>query len=248
MSPRLVGVTGFTSRSEVDVALDVLPGDVQLMVGVLASSKTLRGELNKWPNRYPLRECIAGIFPEKSPRTLNLIHFSTSAVLQLVPWMRTAVEYAGENFQGFQLNIPWPPAHFLLDWKASRGDQDRYLILQIGPQAIEQCYDSPVEIAKRVKNYEGFVDRVLIDASGGLGKPLDTKFASECIWQIRQNQPDLAISVAGALSGSTVRRKILPLLPCCSDVGLDSESALRTSEDHLSLARMKAYLREAAEL
>ncbi len=51
-----VGVTGFMSSQEVIDTMKNInfkKAERLLMVGVLASSKTIRGGANKWPNRYP---------------------------------------------------------------------------------------------------------------------------------------------------------------------------------------------------
>lgn len=57
MNKPYIGITGFMSRDEVEEVLTVFPENStrKLMVGVLASEKTLHGPTNKWPNRYPDR-------------------------------------------------------------------------------------------------------------------------------------------------------------------------------------------------
>lgn len=73
-----IGVTGFMTRVEVRAVLETVPAGskYRLMVGVLMSSKTLRGEQNKWPGRYPKRETVPKIFVD-DPRTFNLVHYAT---------------------------------------------------------------------------------------------------------------------------------------------------------------------------
>src|SRR5258706_14925340 len=77
-----IGVTGFTNFREVEAALDVFPasltpGSHQLMVGVLATWKSLRGiPINpKWLKQMPDKEKIGDLFPVDY-RTVNLVHYS----------------------------------------------------------------------------------------------------------------------------------------------------------------------------
>jgi len=72
MNHPYIGITGFVSAAEVKVAITSYRDACattrrdpthDLMVGVLASSKTLDGEANKYPLRYPKRERIFDVFP-----------------------------------------------------------------------------------------------------------------------------------------------------------------------------------------
>jgi len=51
------------------------------MIGVLVSDKTLRGEPNMWPNRFPPVEVIKEIFTTASEvgdaLTLRVVHYNT---------------------------------------------------------------------------------------------------------------------------------------------------------------------------
>jgi len=74
-----VGVTGFMNRQQVTQALSCVPANSnrKLMVGVLISYKTLRGEKNILnEGRYPQRELINAIFIEH-PLAFNVIHYTT---------------------------------------------------------------------------------------------------------------------------------------------------------------------------
>lgn len=98
-----IGITGFMSSDEVRLILDTFiksrpwvrnsfgqtvfrgKNDRILMVGVLASMKTLYGKTNKWPNRYPKIEDIKNIFLCNSKHLLNLIHYGTKHAETLYP-------------------------------------------------------------------------------------------------------------------------------------------------------------------
>src|SRR5437868_5866280 len=115
-----VGVTGFMSRPEVVEALAMVPrGSVRrLMVGVLMSSKTLVGQINKWPGRYPKKDAIVDIFID-DPRALNLIHYNTDNPEALFTQLAEITKLAGPNLDGFQLNIAWPPISQIENWRGT---------------------------------------------------------------------------------------------------------------------------------
>src|SRR5258708_1143032 len=92
-----IGVTGIMSSTEIDEALAAVPQAThRFMPGVLVSSKTLAGQANKWPGRYPKKEAIADIFID-DPRKLNLIHYSTDSPTNLCAELRQIVELAGPH-------------------------------------------------------------------------------------------------------------------------------------------------------
>jgi len=114
-----IGITGFMSRQEVQEAQDAIPpgSDRLLMVGVLVSSKTMRGEGNKHPGRYPAIEKVRGIFTGH-PQVLNLVHFNTKEPDFLEEHLRKVAMSSGPFFHGFQLNIAWPAPRMLEGYRS----------------------------------------------------------------------------------------------------------------------------------
>lgn len=180
--PSYVGITGFMSQKEVESVLNVLPlsSDRLLMVGVLGSHKTLfQGLQNKWPNRYPKADDVAGAF-QKHPLALNLLHYNTKEPETLFVQMDCATKIAGSNFQGFQLNVAWPSPRSLGLYREQHPKMQ--IVLQVGHGAFEQIGNSPENLARKVASeYIGLVDYLLLDPSGGYGKPFDTERARENI-------------------------------------------------------------------
>src|SRR3989344_5996331 len=166
-----VGVTGFMSRAEVNEALSVVPQDSthRLMVGVLMSSKTLAGQTNKWPGRYPKKEAVTDIFVDDS-RVLNLIHYNTDEPETLCSQLEEITAFAGPNLDGFQLNIAWPRISQLEDYRATY--PDKFIVLQVGSRVMAQV-ESLDDFAESVGVYLHVIDAVLVDPSGGKGEPLD---------------------------------------------------------------------------
>lgn len=138
MSGAYIGITGFTKRDEVLSVLSVLPdnGNRKIMVGVIATWKSLRGVPMKprWQKQTPDPKSLNELFVD-DPRMLNLVHYSTEEGQEssLFDDMLDIHRRAGPNFHGFQLNLVWPDYEVIHDC-AMRGD---HIVLQLGQKAVE---------------------------------------------------------------------------------------------------------------
>jgi hypothetical protein len=247
------GVTGFMDGEAAEVAASAAAAvGALLMVGVLASPKTLSGKTNSKPNRYPKREDIAGIFPEISSTTLNLIHLGgVDNPSELYHWMRVAARYGGENFEGFQINAAWPDPDAFRKWRQRCKMDNPTIVLQVGPQAIEQAGRDPRRIVKKLYPYLQEIDHVLIDGSGGEQKELDVPFTVDCIGEIQAMDWGLGVAVAGGLRGSNLDTLIEPIFQRFnghSDVGTDTEGGMRDEDDHLVIPLVLEYIGGIADL
>lgn len=235
-----IGVTGFTAPTEVDEVLAAVPhGSPRLlMVGVLASRRSLRGEPSKkYPGRYPPREQIAKIFPEDR-RALNLVHYHAPGATGLAAELEGLRAIGGPRLHGVQLNIAWPDPDALHALDGLR------IVLQLSRQAMDACAKNPAAIAGRVADYGDRIHDVLIDPSGGTGGKdgaFDAGFAANLATAIRNLRPDLGIGVAGGLHAKNLTA-IHPLLPTVPDVSIDAEGGLRDGWDRLVLTATKAYV------
>ena len=104
MKKPYIGITGFTTRAEVVRIISEIPrmSDRLLMVGVLASLKTLNGRTNKYPDRYPRVSKISEIFSDNDQAVLNLIHYNTDEAESLDQQLLKAIDLGGKNLHGFQ--------------------------------------------------------------------------------------------------------------------------------------------------
>lgn len=240
-----IGVTGFMTEEEVAAAMaafDRLSSSHRLvMLGFLASGKTLRGETNKWPNRYPRVDEIASLF-SAHPRALNLIHYATDDQSTLAMQLGQLVEIGGSLLDGFQLNVAWPTPERLEGVKGKR------IVLQLGRHALQTC-SGPDSVAARLDDYTELVTDVLIDASGGHGVPVDIDVAEGYLRAIVARHPFLGIGVAGGLSHEGMER-LQPLADKFPNVNLDAEGRLRTPmpEDKLVIDDTTAYIAAANSL
>ena len=240
-----IGVTGFTHQNEIEEALQVVPySTYRLMVGVLMSSKTLRGEQNKWPHRYPKKETVADIFVN-SQKVLNLIHYSTDQPDYLTAQLEEITQLAGPYLDGFQLNISWPSMSSLRDFREVY--PEKVLILQIGHRALAQI-ESLEGFKERLQVYQPLISGVLIDESGGTGRLFDTDRALYYL-EVASEVRGLGLGVAGGLRSDKIHL-LCPLIEKFPDLSIDAEGGLRTQTSHdlLSIGCMKSYLKEAFPL
>ena len=244
-----IGITGFMTQAEVETALRVIPIDSSrlIMVGVLVSHKTLGGQLNRWPNRYPI--IIAGDLTDifvGDRRALNLVHFNTHNEHFGDELLR--IERMSLDLMGFQLNIAWPSAREIEVYRLGVFGT-KTIVLQLGSKAMAICDNSPAGIAaKLATDYpRGLIDYVLIDPSGGFGQPFDPDFARQCLRAIRDKDFNAGLGVAGGLGPNTLHL-VEPLIEEFPDLSIDAEGQLRDEQDHLDLVKAKDYLQCALRL
>lgn len=248
-----IGVTGFTDFAQVEFVHKQCPGIRHLlMAGVLASSKTLRGETNKWPKRYPPINAMADIFPERV-NMLGLIHFHSDGSSSLASELIRIAGFAKKSpgFHGFQLNVSWPNPEHIHTYRHSPHYHIRQsaqtIVLQCGRNAMSEVGNDPGELGKRVADYGSLIDYVLIDPSCGHGKAFDPEFAGDCFEEILRRTGKVAIGVAGGLSAETMHL-IEPLLKRRFTFSIDAEGKLRDAEDALDLKATVEYVKAAHAL
>lgn len=238
-----VGVTGFMERAEVELALKCVPSQSsrRLMVGILVSSKTLSGQQNRWPGRYPKIENVPDLLIQDE-RVLNLIHYNTDETETLYTQLNSITQCLDYNLDGFQLNIAWPPISQLEDWHETHPNQ--FLLLQIGSKAMAAA-ESMEHFRDLVGAYLPMIDAILIDPSGGKGEPLDPVKGAEYL-RSASCHLDLGLGIAGGLDASNLSL-LEPLVKEFPDLSIDAEGRLRTrnEDDDLAPGAMIAYLNEA---
>jgi hypothetical protein len=236
-----VGVTGFMNGFESYGVLDVVPPDSEMliMVGVLASLKTLRGIPHKRPNRYPKAENIKNIFPPHRS-AFNLIHYKTNELDTLTAQLFAMTQWGGLHMHGFQLNIAWPSPKALELYKLQYSSMQ--IVLQVGNHALEAIENSPKKLAdKIVLEYANLVDYVLLDQSGGEGKMLNVGIARTYLEELYGKNLGMGFGVAGGLCAETLHR-IEPLTKYFSSLCTDAEGRVRNSDDTLNVSFARDYI------
>ncbi len=206
-----VGITGIMNSTESRFIAKSVPTNAnrQAMIGVLISQKSMRGQPNQWPNRYPRVDQVADLFPPH-PAVFNVVHYNTDDPDSLCQQLSDVIQLAGPNLHGFQLNLPWPPPDELGRFA------DQYpslkLILQISQQSCRLLAEDQAGIAGRLSaDYQGLVHLVLLDLSAGYGQPLDTAWCLQQLHELRSADLGLGLAVAGGLSPSTLHL-VAPLI------------------------------------
>lgn len=246
-----IGITGFSKPEEVSAALQVFAnnGSRKLMVGVLATYKALRSipMKPKWAKQTPNPASISGLFPNDE-RVVNLVHFSTEEGQEssVLADMFKIHEVAGPNFHGFQLNVAWPQINQLDDYRAAMGWGHR-IVLQLGQKAVEVVGGTTQGVVDMLYHYAGVVDDVLLDPSGGLGKPFDTERARELLSAIAEQGWDLGLGVAGGLGPDSLNL-VEPLIVEFPNLSIDAQGRLRNADNDLDPNAVNAYLAKALQL
>lgn len=214
-----------------------------LMIGVLASAKTLAGGTNKYPRRYPRVEDIAGIF-QKGP-VLNLVHFASDRPPSSDVLFKVA-EAGGADCHGWQFNVAWPDPVDLLNLRGHY--PGRRAVLQAGPKMLAEM-GAAASLAWKLKPYASIATDVLIDASGGMGLPIDAAAAAWPICFVADQCPGMGAGIAGGFCAETLDEAVGKMLRAgCS---IDAEGRLRDDADgggNLDMAKVSAYLRAAVRL
>jgi len=163
-----IGITGFTTAGEVLFAQQLIPPDAryQLMIGVLATYKSLRGLPMKehWAKQTLRLEDIAGIFSAAAGRgTLNFVHYNADVNDRL--WFCKDIleitSAVGPPLDGFQINMVWPSLQFLSAFHTLVPGRRRSIVLHVGMKAIEQVGGTPHMVARRLQNHVYLVDHIL---------------------------------------------------------------------------------------
>jgi len=247
-----IGITGFTGPEEVSQALRVFPINPKrkLMVGVLATYKSIRGipMKPKWAKQTPKPKEIKNIFLADS-HALNLVHLSTEEGREdaLLADMFKIHDLVGEKLHGFQLNVAWPQVNQLYKYRITKG-WDYQLVLQIGQKAVEAVGGTPEGVVNAVELYAHNINAVLLDPSGGQGKPFDPKRAREFLTALSQRDWDhLSLGVAGGLGADSLDL-VEPLVADFPNLNIDAQGRLRNEDNELDPILTETYLKKALQL
>ena len=246
-----IGITGFTTSAEVAGVVAALPDEPErlLMCGVLLSNAMLAGESSDAPNRCPHPDAIAAVFSD-DPRCLNLVHYRPQPGANLADALARASAVGGVNCHGVQINAtrgaPWPDPAALIEYR--RRSQPQRIVLQAGREAMASVDGDAGALARRCAEYVGIVTDVLVDASEGLGRPLDAAASAEYLAALADAAPDLGLVVAGGLCADNIAELLTPLLPQWAKVSIDAEGRLRDGDDALDVGAAAAYLGAAMGL
>jgi hypothetical protein len=242
-----VGITGFKSRGQLNAVLPALSGPRKLMVGVLASQRTLVARKREW--RSPEAQNIPAIFPPGND-TLNLVHYYTRDQKNLADQLAAVRYFGGERCHGFQFNIAWPDRMVLMDFKLEF--PETVMVIQLGGRLWPLTDIHPLDLAKKVLDlYDGIADYVLLDPSGGLGIPIDESmlrpYMEALATFVSAARRPMGLVIAGGLHADNLEI-IRPFCELFPGLSFDAEGRLHSGPGQLDADHCRRYLQRAATL
>ncbi|WKZ28805.1 MAG: hypothetical protein QY323_04710 [Patescibacteria group bacterium] len=225
----------------------------QLHAGIMCSYKTLHGLPTKWAAAWPKLEDADAIFIDDE-RVLNTLHYADypddehPIARTTVRDMRELIRRCSCPIDAIQFDMVWPRIELLDAIKETSGAPR--VILQVGKKALEEIGRDIPALMRRIQSYNGCVDDVLLDMSGGTGTAMGASFLTPFIVALRKEHPHLGVSVAGGLGPDTLHL-VAPLVSAFPGISIDAQGQLRTSGkslDPIEAERADAYLRGAIEM
>jgi len=245
-----IGVTGFTTPEQVQAVLESVPENAfrYLMVGVLVNWQSLREEPQTplTHKRFPDPRKIKNIF-QSHEKALNLVHYNTNKEFadQTLEDLLKIHDLSGPYFHGFQLNIAWPDINVIHRYRRAVGSTK--IVLQIGSGAFRQAGDTPEGLVNKLYPYIDDIDYILLDKSGGVGKPFDPEEARPYLLAIKEKRWGIGLGIAGGLSSDS-----LNLVEILTDdfptISWDAEGLLRDSENELIINKTTDYIKRSYSL
>jgi hypothetical protein len=232
-----IGVTDVISRKQAERLLKVfeahLPNgsNYKFHVGVMTSYKVMNGLPTKFEKAFPKTRDIAGIFlPDGTYNCVHYIDYYGHGRPSFEDDLAEVISLGGENLHAVQLDMIWPDPESI--GKVNGHLKDVEIILQIGEKAFDEVDEDPDELAERLDDYNGVVNRILLDRSMGTGKVMDAEWLLPFALAIRKRFPKMGLVAAGGL-GSDTLQAVEPLLDEFPDLSIDAEGQLKKIKDTL---------------
>ena len=249
-----IGITGFTSREEVDRAQQAyvryVPVTQYLLgVGVVTDYEVLHGLPEHRLGAFVPRREIATLLGRGD--TFNCIHYlDPRGRWPLWHGIASAIELGGPELHAVQLDLPWPDSREIEQGLLRSAGRGVDITLQIAQSAIEVAGGRPADIVERLAPYEGLVQRVLLDKALEGSRTMDVRFLDDLIQAICRRFPTLGIVVAGGLGPDTLNA-LHVLLAARSGLSWDAQVRLHRGHEAdapLNMDGVVAYLERSAKL
>jgi hypothetical protein len=225
-----------------------LYGRRQLAIGVLVSHETFSGAPpRKFPERYPaigevrkILDAASEPYVHRAPwqletegttfdlhsRCLRMIHYNGPGV-GLCARLDQLCDIAGPNLDGFQLNMPWPPAEEMKAWAMDHPTMR--LVLQVNRRMYANVAQTPQRLVDEIaKTYMPWcLTDILFDLSGGGGRKIGLAQADEVLTALYGAfGGQVGIGLAGGLDWVAVW-DLKPLFEKWPDLSIDAEGNIR---------------------
>lgn len=228
--PRYIGITDFRTPAEVRsmlALLDESPPGWKLMVGVMASPKSLLGLPTDYDGVWLKPADFPTVFLDDS-RAFNVPHWADYKGRTAPSHLEELMALCQGKAHALQLDMPWPSPDLVFDLRKSF---DVPVILQVGRRAMDElgiAQGKARSMLDRINGYGTHVSGILLDMSGGEGIELNPEYLVHYVEAIHKDRPDLTIAVAGGLGPDSLDL-VEPLLERFPWLSRDAQSKLRKS-------------------
>jgi phosphoribosylanthranilate isomerase len=250
-----VGVTGFTSKSDMMVAINTYFLESErssitshdLMLGILLSHHAIKrdGEASRFPARYPPLDAIPDLVDAAKSAGGNhavvALHYNTKN-----PYISDDVELifdeigrSSASLDAIQLNIAFIPDE--QEIKKIKAKHRVKIIAQINGTIMRDR--SLPYISSALSTIP--VDHVLVDPSGGKGKDIDIGESIAVYKQLR-SKTSACIGFAGGFGPDNVEEKVSEYVKKIGTTrfSVDAEGKMRDpSTDAMDVGKVSAYIR-----
>ncbi len=261
---RSISITDFFEHAHVERMATVFreaggcETDLRLDIGVMTSRKILHGLPSKFTDAFPKPERIVEIFQAPVPSMVghqrNILHFADYQNATTLDDLLRAKAFAGPELNGIQFDMIWPNPIQLSQLQSvflSERNAVLPVTLQINSVMFQGVQGNPRKLLRRLRrNYNGLIDAILFDLSGGNGIPLQAETFIPFFELFREKWPELNLAVAGGLGPDTLTL-LEPLRPYFPNISIDAQSKLRPSGsalDPIDWDYAATYLRKAIAL
>ena len=253
-----VGVTGPSSNEEVRQICEefssvgyTMESDHLPMLGFLVSYKTLNGKETK-NLRYPLTKNIPGLLDKTNGQVFTMLHYNSRERNTLSDQINKLFEgiYKSGLCKALQLNIVWPNVDQIKRIKDKFPEMK--IVFQASGSAMRK--KSSQEVAEGIEAYGNSIDYVLIDPSGGSGRPFRLDNFLGTFREINSTSPHLSLGFAGGFDGKNVSSRVKEIIDKTgsNSFSIDAEGGLRDKiseaygNDLLNMKKVGDYLRSVS--
>jgi phosphoribosylanthranilate isomerase len=221
------------------------------MLGFLVSYKTLNGPATQ-NRRYPPVNSLPDLLRETAGQVLTMVHYNSKERDTLSHQVTRIFDgvYDKGWCRAIQLNLVWPEPEQVARIR------EHYPAMLIVFQASHKAMEgkTPNQIASGIKDYGDSISYVLIDPSGGRGRPFDLESSVATYSELREQCPELTIGFAGGFTGENIAPRLREILQRVerNDFCIDAEGGLRDKitsaygDDLLNIEKVRGYLQSAS--
>ncbi len=239
---RYIGVTGFKHREEIITCkVHSIGQEPIIMYGILTSAKSLTHP-SKEGTRRPSLENFNSLLWEIPQGSLATIHHCTANrkfLTELDTILSKDSIYDRGLVKAVQINQRLPEINEME--KTKKKYSGLKMILQLEPEDLA----TPYETGKKIKDYDGLVNYIIIDPSRGIGKTLDMYATLVMLQEIKI--PMIPVIAGGLHAGNVGEVISFFRKEYGENFSIDAEGRLRDADDSLSIEKMSAYVTAAYE-